>query len=442
MKALRYILLGPILFWSVSSFPQQFWSLTNEFWGGPKTGIALLNDSLLFVATTTGVLKSSDEGKSFEQVLSASAVHTVFVAPPGSIYAGGTGMIYYSDDTGTSWDSVSLNSAYPVKQIIENKNGALFAITGEYNEGEGVFFSEDDGRTWETRNNGLGNLKGCERIAADKNNRLYLTIWDEESTDNGGLFISETDGLQWEKISIKLDSINGPLRITNPTGLSISPLDSVYLSFYGIATNYLVQLNIRKNIDDVLLENTWQAYHVHQSSKWWEDRPINNIHFTQKGDWYSSYTELANKGGTYFMDSGERDWQWIDYGLGLSEDGWRHTQHFAEKSSGCIYMVQHLDERIYITDKSLVTKADPSVKNTQSFKVYPNPSKAGGKLIFQHYGTGGTVEMSLYDLTGRKILSNLIYDNPFEFTAPLKSGMYVLALKFQNTAVTEKILVH
>ena len=441
MKATKFLVLAPMLFWSVSSFPQQFWSLTNEFWGGPKTGIALLNDSVLLVATTTGVLKSTDEGKSFEQILSASAVHTVFTSSPGSIYAGGTGRIYYSDDIGTSWDSVVLNSTFPVKQIIQNKNGALFAITGDYNEGDGVYYSEDNGRTWEARNNGLGILKGCQRIAADKKGRLYLTILHEESTGNGGLFVSETDGLQWEKISIKLDSLNGPLKITNPTGLSISPGDSIYVSFYGVASNYMVQLNICKNTDDVLLDNSWQAFQVHQSSKWWEDRPLNNIHFSQKGDWYSSYTESANRGATYFMESGERDWQWIDYGLGLSEDGLRRTQHFAEKNSGRIYMVQYMDERIYTTGKSLVTKADPPVKNPVSINVYSNPAKAGGKIIVQHQGTIDAVEMSLYDTTGRKILSNLIVDYTYEITAPLKKGMYILAVQYQNTIVTEKILV-
>jgi hypothetical protein len=224
--------------------------------------------------------------------------------------------------------------------------------------------------------------------------------------------------------------------------LSISPDDSIYVSFYGVATNYMAQLNICKNIDDVPLENSWQVNQVHESSKWWEDRPLNNIHFSQKGDWYSSYTELANKGATYFMESGKRDWQSIDYGLGLSEDGWRHTQHFAEKSSGRIYMVQYMDERIYTTEKSLVTKSDQPVKNQMSMKVYPNPAKAGGKLIVQHQETGGSVEISLYDTTGWVIVSDFISDNLSEITAPLQSGIYILVLKYQDTVVTEKILVN
>jgi hypothetical protein len=441
MKASEILVLTSLLFWSFDTCPQQFWSLTNEFWGGPKTGITLIDDSVLIAGTTTGVLKSTNEGNHFEQVLTASAVHTVFASSQGDIFAGGKGKIYVSNDSSASWDSAAVNSEYPVKQIIENKYGALFAITGEYDQGDGVFYSEDNGKTWETRNNGLGVLKGCVRIASDKNGRLYLTISDEKSTGSGGLFISETYGLLWEKVSIKLDSLNGPLKITIPTGLSISPGDSVYFSFYGIATNLMVQLNLNKSIDDIPLGNSWRAFHVNKSSKWWEDRPLNNIHFSQKGDLYSSYTELANNGATYFLASGEKNWNRIDYGLGLSEDGWRYTQHFAENSHGRIFMVQYLDERIYTTEKSLLTDINPPIRNPLAIQVYPNPVKIGGNLTVQLPMAGGSVELSLYNLTGRKVLSNFITNNSIEITAPLKTGLYILAIKYQNAIVHEKILV-
>lgn len=431
-----------LLLWPAISFSQQFWHLTNEFWGGPKTGITLVDDSVLFVSTTNGILKSTDEGKHFEQVLSASSGHTIFASSNGNILAGGKGKIYVSEDLGAFWDSVSLSSDYPVKQIIENKYHALFAITGDLNQGDGVFYSEDNGKTWESRNNGLGILRGCEKIAADKNGRLYLTISDEESTGNGGLFISETYGLLWEKVSIKLDSINGSVKIINPTGLSISPDDSLYISFFGVATNYLVQLNICKSIDDVPMENPWRTFHVHKTSNWWEDRPLNNIHFSQQGDWYSSYTETVNQGATYFLKANDENWNRIDYGLGTSEDGWRHEQIFTEKKSGQIFMIQYLDERIYTTDKSLVTDVNPPKKNPVSIQVYPNPVKAGDKLSVQTPGISGSMEVSIYDLTGRKILVNPNSDNTFEITGQVKSGIYILSVKNQDMVFTGKILIN
>ena len=123
MKASKIIILNMLLLWPLLAISQQFWLLTNEFWGGSKTGITLVDDSVLYVSTTTGVLKSTDDGTHFEQVLSAFAVHTVFASSSGTVFAGGTGKIYFSENWGATWDSVSLNSVYPVKQIIENKIG-------------------------------------------------------------------------------------------------------------------------------------------------------------------------------------------------------------------------------------------------------------------------------------------------------------------------------
>lgn len=430
-----------LLLWPFCTFSQQFWLLTNEFWGGPKTGITLVNDSVLCVSTTTGVLKSTDDGNHFEQVLSAFAVHTIFASSSGTVFAGGTGKIYYSEDLGATWDSVSLNSVYPVKQIIENDYEILFAITGVEDEGDGVFCSEDDGKTWEPRNNGLGFLRGCERIAADKNGRLYLTISDKGSTGNGGFFISETSGLLWEKVSIKMDSFSAPVKITQPTGLSVSPKDSLYLSFYGVAPNFMVQLNLCASIDDIKVTNSWKALHVQKTTSWWTDSPLNNIHFSRKGDWYSSYTQMGHNGATYFSETKGEFWNKIDYGLGFSEDGWRYPQQFVEKSSGRIFMVQYLDERIYTTDKSLVTNAKPPLQNAGSIHVFPNPVKAGEKLNVQIPESGGSVEISMFDLNGKLLVKNLASDKLNELTVPVKPGIYIVAAKYQDAVKTEKILV-
>ncbi|EFK96127.1 hypothetical protein LDC_1851, partial [sediment metagenome] len=102
-----------LLMWPLITISQQFWLLTNEFWGGPKTGITLVNDSVFFVGTTSGVLKSTDDGNHFEKVLLASSVHTVFSSSSGTVFAGGTGKIYFSEDSGIQWDSVAINSVYP-----------------------------------------------------------------------------------------------------------------------------------------------------------------------------------------------------------------------------------------------------------------------------------------------------------------------------------------
>lgn len=441
MKLLKFFITNLLVFNALFSYSQQFWKLTNEFWGGPKTGIALVDDSVLLVSTTTGIMKSTDEGKNFESMLTASSVHTVFVTSFGHIFAGGTGKIYVSEDLGLSWDSVMLNTSFPIKQIIENDYHTLFAITGINNDGDGVFCSEDEGKTWESRNNGIGKLKACENIVADKNGRLYLTIADAYSTNEGGLFISETYGLSWQKINLKIDSLIGPVKVIVPTGLSISPNDSLYLSFYGVAYNILVQLNICKSLADVTLENSWQKMHVDKNENWWLNKPLNNIHFSQKGDWYSSFTQLANNGATYFSDSKGKNWSRIIHGLGSSEDGWRFTQHFVEKSTGRIFMIQFLDERIYTTDKSMITGINVPEEKAQKTSIFPNPVRAGENFTIQAFNNDLPLEVNCYDLTGKLIFKQEASGTEHQLIAPPKPGLYFIVVQYQNKTIKQKLLI-
>ncbi|HRX11421.1 MAG TPA: hypothetical protein P5210_07230, partial [Draconibacterium sp.] len=151
-----------ILFVSFQVQAQRFWLTTYEFPYGPKTGITLTKDNCLFVGIENGVIKSCDEGNHFEISLKSSAVYTVFSNNEGKVLAGGSGKIFITDSTGQNWDSISINSSYPVIQFAENSKGDIFAIASGYSDeeqlytGDGVFISEDKGLTWTQRNAGLG----------------------------------------------------------------------------------------------------------------------------------------------------------------------------------------------------------------------------------------------------------------------------------------------
>ncbi|MCG6186954.1 WD40/YVTN/BNR-like repeat-containing protein [Maribellus maritimus] len=234
-----FILTMNLLF-PLSTEGQQFWDTTNEFWGGPKTGITITHDSVIIVSTNSAVMKSTNECEQLEKVLSASEIYSVFSTKEGKIFAGGLGKIFFSSDFGINWDSVSIHSNYPVIEFAENSTADIFAITSDYDEGDGVYYSGDHGVNWEKRNSGLGTHLGCSNIAVDKNDLLYLTISDEQNVGFGGLFVSDDDGLTWEKISVSVNLLSNPIRIGTTTGLSVLPNDSIYLSFYGLASNYLI----------------------------------------------------------------------------------------------------------------------------------------------------------------------------------------------------------
>jgi hypothetical protein len=420
---------------------QQFWLTTNEFWGGPKTGITSIQDSILIIGTTKGVMKSTNECEQIQQVLIASEIHTVYGTKSKQLLAGGTGKVFISNDLGANWDSVLINSVYPIIQFIENSSGELYAITNDYDKGDGVFYSGDRGLTWEKRNNGLGSHLACSKIAIDRFDRLYLTLFDGQNVGFGGLFISDNKGLLWEKAPVSIDSLSNPIRIGITTGLSILPNDSVYLSFYGLASNYMIQLNIYKNIADIKVNNSWEVLRLMNYQNWWEDVVLNDIKVARNGDWFSSLSGNINHGGTAFSKDG-KNWNILDYGLGTDTSGIRNEQFITELDSGKVFMIQMLDERIYKTSKNIWTNTPKYVETQPGISIYPNPVSKNEHFTLQINQCSNTAEISVYDISGNSLFYRRTNATKTIIPTPGKKGIYILTVKVENLKKSLKIIVN
>jgi len=435
-------------------FSEKFWLTTYEFPYGPKTGIALIDDSVLFVGTEDRVIKSTNSGYHFTESLKAKSIYTIFVSRTGKVYAGGKGVIYKTENLGITWDSVSVNNNYPVirnypvVQIIENSQGKLFAITNGYDidreemSGDNVLFSDNEGQSWSTRNTGLKPYGGCNKIVVDKNDRLYVAVVDDNITGAGGLYVSINDGLNWTQTNVSydgLDAIPGSPRILQISGMSLLKNDSLYVSFEGIAVNTEVRLNVRKHIDHVLQNNLWNVDQVSNIPTWWLDRPLNNIYQARNGDLYSSYSSKMSTGGTYFKKYGNYPWARIDTGLGLDVTGVRTHQYFAEASNGKVYMIQMYDERIYWADTSKITTRIPEHYSNQQLFYCPTQVLSGTNFEIKTYSDYTCNNVEIYDLSG-KIISSTKFTNMV--SAPENRGIYLIAVKVDNKKYFRKLLVN
>jgi len=441
MKTMKHIFLFILMLQGILAPAQQFWLTTNEFWGGPKTGITRVNDSMMFVSTTNSIMRTTNQFQNLDKVLDASAIYSLFSTKQGTVVAGGAGKVFISDDSGMSWDSIGINTIYPIKQIIGNSYGELMAITGIYEEGDGVFFSGDEGKSWENRNNGLSSYLGCDKIAIDKNDRLYLAMCDPDKLGFGGLFISENSGLSWHKIAVNIDSIGNNIRIGITINLSILHNDSIYLSLHGSGANHALQLNIYKSINDIIASSNWNRLLVKNNNTWGMDLLLNNIYRAQNGYWYSSVNGHIYTSGTCFSKEG-KNWEILEYGLGLDKFGWHSEQFFIETEEGRIFMIQMLDERIYKTDKSILTSTPLPIEFEPQLSVYPNPVLKGEKIRIELDGMTGDKNIAIYDLTG-KILHNSVTQQSFlEFTSPQKEGIYIVSVRKGNLEKALKIIVN
>lgn len=437
-----------IAFFYSFSVAQKFWLTTYEFPYGPKTGISLINDSVLFVGTENRVIRSTNSGYHFTESLDARSIYTVFISKAGNVYAGGDGKIYKSENLGLNWDSVSLNSNYPVVQIIENNNGNLFAITNGYDiergemSGENVLFSDNQGQTWTVRNTGLKLHGGCNKMAVDKNNRLYVAVIDDNVTGAGGLYFSDNDGQNWIHADIGYtgeDTDYDSPRVQVVSGLSVLKNDSIHLSFAGINVNFEVRLNMRKHINDV--DNAsikWNVYKVSNTNSWWLDRCLNNIYEARNGDRYSSYSQTLNIGGTYFKKV-SNPWNRIDAGLGLAVNSMRTEQHFVENPDGKIFMIQKYDERIYWADTSAVTTNIPYNPVDNKVFICPSQIKSGTFIKLKMPSGQNCSLLNICDLSGR-VISSVTNQNLIK--VPYSKGIYLLKVRIDDKDFFRKIMIN
>ncbi|MBL7857889.1 MAG: T9SS type A sorting domain-containing protein [Cyclobacteriaceae bacterium] len=356
---MRFPFIILLVFSSLSCFGQGFWLTTRDFPGGPKTAFTSVEDSVLFVGTSSGIWKSGNEGFSWTKNLSSSYIFSIHASSDGTLVAGGAGKIFFSKNKGASWDSVPVSTAYPIIKIIENKEHEYFFIASGFTNdqgfvGDGIFFNSGDLKIWVKRNTGLPtHLRSAEQLAIDKTGRLYVALPDENTSGSGGLYFSDNKGLNWQQSPLFVTNL-GTIKVLNSFAISITPQDSVMVSVSGTAVNISTRLNLIKHINDVAKNAPWRPWSIRKAGNWWEDLNLNNIHFAKNGDWYSSVSNSISTGGSFYSTDKGLTWVRRTTGMGISRTDRYESNFHYESSTGKVFMVQLLDERVYYTNQSLL----------------------------------------------------------------------------------------
>lgn len=207
--------------------------------------------------TGGGVYKTTDGGINWVNVsdgyFRTGSVGAIAVAPsnPNVIYAGmgetcirgnmsaGDG-IYRSDDGGKTWNHIGLGDSHFIGEIVvhpKNDDVAWVAVLGhafgnDGNSERGVFKTTDGGKNWE-RVLFHSEHTGAVDIEIDPNNSriLYATLWEayrnpwemSSGGEGSGVYKSTDGGESWENISQRPGLPKG---ISGKIGVAISPLNS------------------------------------------------------------------------------------------------------------------------------------------------------------------------------------------------------------------------
>jgi len=165
-----------------------------------------------FRATSEETTEQQTEASPFGGHVHALAVN----GETGGLFLGAR-PIYRSSDGGANWEPIAIPKLEPRANItsitIDPKNPSVMYATGH---GIAVAKSTDDGKTWETKDAGLGGVSTeAFTIDAQDSSKLYVWVLDD------GVYRSEDGGESWGRVDDgpKNQEVRTLASINLPTGM-------------------------------------------------------------------------------------------------------------------------------------------------------------------------------------------------------------------------------
>ncbi len=327
-------------------YSKMHWREIGPFRGGRSIAVAGHKDQPLtyyFGATGGGVWKTEDGGVTWINVsdgfFKVGIVGALAVAEsdPNVVYAGtgeacirGNAMpgegIYKSEDAGKTWKFIGLKDGQTISKIRvhpRDENLVYAAVLGHAfgpNPERGVYRSKDGGKSWQ-RILFKNDSTGAVDLAIDPNNPriLYAAMWQAfrnpwSMTSGGkgsGLWKSVDGGDTWTD----LDSSKGiPKGIKGKIGIAVSPAkpDRVWASIESDEGGLFMSDDAGKNWTSVnddrrLRQRAWYYSHVFADPKNPEALYILNVQFHKSIDGGKTLTNIS-------VPHGDNHDLWIDPG--------------------------------------------------------------------------------------------------------------------------------
>ncbi len=173
-------------------------------WGGPPDTRTITEDATaVFVNVHVGgVLRSRDEGATWEPTIDINAdIHRV-VTGSGRVYAAGAGGLWVSGDQGRSWrlSTEGLHATYCRSAAVCGDTLLVSASTGPHGGRAALYRSSLEGNPFERCRDGLpewfeGNL---DSLCVDALPSGSLAAF---ATEGGDVYASADQGLSWARLA-------------------------------------------------------------------------------------------------------------------------------------------------------------------------------------------------------------------------------------------------
>ncbi len=312
------------------------WRNIGPFRGGRSLAVAGHPDqpfTYYFGATGGGLWKTEDGGLNWfpvsDSAFATSSVGAVAVAPsdPNVVYVGmgeacirgnispGNG-VYKSEDAGKTWMYIGLAEAQTIAKIRvhpKNENIVYVAAMGHVfgrNPERGIYRSMDGGKTWEKilyRDDKTGAID----IAIDPNNPriIYGALWEANRTPwamnsggpGSGLFKSTDGGKTWTEITRNKGLPQG---VIGKIGIAVSPAqrDLVYAIIEAKEGGVFRSEDggktwVRTNSDQNLRQRAFYYSHIYADPQSPETVYVLNVRFYKSTDGGKTFKMIATPHG-------------------------------------------------------------------------------------------------------------------------------------------------
>ncbi len=196
-----------------------------------KHGCIFVGDGQYF--NGRGVIRSTDGGHSWSQVLSTTYVQTIVRDSSGTILVGTRGAgLFRSVDDGLTWLHHDLGDYRNVLALGVSPQGQIFASVENPNVSYRVLHSNDNGWTWDTLTIPWRVL--VSSFAFGPGGRIAASFGTGNSTDSCGFLVSTSNGASWSRRNVRqgvpylVDTF--PVIYDESTGAFIAGITSPWLS--------------------------------------------------------------------------------------------------------------------------------------------------------------------------------------------------------------------
>jgi hypothetical protein len=411
----------------------------------------------LYAATVGGIYKSTDNGNNWQKnsngiTIGPGALYefceSVF-EHNGSLFTGAWNGIYRSTDEGENWLITNVSGQGISAKNFTVHNGILFAARESINN-PAAYKSTDSGISWTGFNAPFYNSITFFSEPTKLWVGAILGVWF--STDNGLSWETRNNGLPPDPYSSSIIRINGNL-ITSlkfgGSGIFISPNDGLSWEDFGQGLPFLGEIEKLIVYDNKIIAATIDGL-------WQRDIlqvPVELISFTASVSgndinlFWTTATETNNSG--FEIQRKKSEWEKIGYvdGFGTTTEpkSYSFTNYNIEEGK-YLYRLKQID---YDGTYSYSSEVKVEVSSPVEFSLcqnYPNPFNPSTTISFE-LPYSGVVSLKVFDILGREFetlvdeyKSSGSYNVQFN-SGGLASGVYFYQLHAGDFVEAKKMIL-